>query len=199
MNFFQKLFQSYPQANLQVSQPLLFVVGLGNPGEKYARTRHNFGFLAVEYLQQAWSGSDWRFEKKFQAEISEVNCVGRKIFLVKPQTFMNNSGTTVRNLLDFYKAKPENLIILHDEADIPFGKIKTTLSSRAAGHNGVKDIIEKLGTQDFRRVRLGVGKSINPNISIADHVLQNFSPEEAKLLPALFEEMETLLKAEMTK
>lgn len=196
-SFFKKLFHrtTEPAAPAgEISRTPLFIVGLGNPGKKYVHTRHNLGFLALEHLHQAWGGSEWRLEKKFQAEISEATSAGRRIFLVKPQTFMNKSGESVQALLAFYKAGPENLIVLHDEVDIPFGRVKTTLSSRAAGHNGVKDIIEKLGTQDFRRLRLGVGKSENQNISIADHVLQNFSEEEVKDLPSLFIEVETVLK-----
>lgn len=194
MNFFQKLFHSQPEETREISKGPLFIVGLGNPGKKYATTRHNLGFLMIEYLQREWGGSEWCLEKKFQAKVSETNHAGRNIFLVKPQTFMNNSGQSVRALLDFYKATPTDLIVLHDEVDIPFGKIKTTLSSRAAGHNGVKDIIDKLGTQDFRRLRLGVGKSANPNISTSDHVLQPFSEDESKLLPSLFKETEVVLK-----
>lgn len=196
-SFFKKLFHRATEPPVPApktdSSPL-FIVGLGNPGKKYTHTRHNLGFLAIEHLQKAWGGSEWRLEKKFQAEISEVLYAGRKIFLIKPQTFMNHSGQSTRSLLDFYKATPADLIVLHDEVDIPFGKIKTTLSSRAAGHNGVKDIIERLGTQDFRRLRLGVGKSENPHTSTADHVLQNFSEKEAKSLSLLFAEIENILK-----
>lgn len=196
MSFLKKFFGMQPKRAEILSQPPLFVVGLGNPGKKYQTTRHNFGFLAIDYLQKAWGGSEWRHEKKFQAEVCEAAFAGRKVYLVKPQTFMNHSGTTVRSLLDFYKALPKDIIVLHDEVDIPFGKIKTTLSSRAAGHNGVKDIIEQLGTQDFCRLRLGVGKSENPNVSTADHVLQSFSEEENKNLPHLFSQIELILKNE---
>lgn len=197
MSFFSKLFSK--KSPVPEEKPPLFIVGLGNPGQKYTLTRHNVGFLAVDHLQQAWGGSEWRDEKKFQAEISEAVFSGRKVYLVKPQAFMNHSGTPVRTLLNFYKATPGELIVLHDEVDIPFGKIKATLSSRAAGHNGVKDLIEELGTQDFCRLRLGVGRSANPHLSTADHVLQNFSEAEFKALPPLFQEIETLLKAEITK
>lgn len=172
----------------------MFIVGLGNPGKKYADTRHNLGFLAADYLHTEWGGSEWRLEKKFQAEISETSYRGRKITLVKPQTFMNESGQSIQALLNFYKVTPEELIVLHDEVDIPFGRIKTTLSSRAAGHNGVKDIIDILGTQDFRRLRLGVGKSMNPHVSVSDHVLHNFSDEEQKALPTFLIEIKKTLQ-----
>lgn len=192
-SFFQKLFHRSSETTSASTAPL-FVIGLGNPGKKYANTRHNFGFLAVDSLREAWNGSDWRLEKKFQTEVSETNWKGRKVFLVKPQTFMNNSGDSVQKLLTFYKASPKDIIVLHDEVDIPFGKIKTTLSSRAAGHNGVKDIIEKLGTQDFCRIRLGVGKSENPNTSVADHVLHNFSSSEEEQFPSLVQEIQEVLE-----
>lgn len=193
MNFFSQLFT--PKKMVTNSLPPLFIIGLGNPGKKYANTRHNLGFLTLEHLQQSWGGSEWRLEKKFQAEISEAAYQGRKIMLVKPMTFMNHSGASVQSLMSFYKATPAATIVLHDEVDIPFGSIKTTLSSRAAGHNGVKDIIEHLGTQDFRRVRLGVGKGNNPNISVSDHVLAPFTSDEQSKLSTMFKESETLLKA----
>ncbi len=195
-SFFKKLFRSSSEQTpvVQASTAPLFIVGLGNPGKKYANTRHNLGFLAIEFLQKEWGGSHWQLEKKFQAELSEANYAGRKVLLVKPQTFMNESGTSVQSILKFYKATPADLIVIHDEVDIPFGKIKTTLSSRAAGHNGVKDIIEKLGTQDFRRLRLGVGKSENQNISVSDHVLQNFSNEETNSFSSVFREVENILR-----
>lgn len=196
-SFFKKLFHRATEPSVPApktdSSPL-FIVGLGNPGKKYTNTRHNLGFLAVEHLQKVWGGSEWRLEKKFQAEISEAFSVGRKIFLVKPQTFMNHSGQSTRSLLDFYKATAADLIVLHDEVDIPFGKMKTTLSSRAAGHNGVKDIIERLGTQDFRRLRLGVGKSENPNVSVSDHVLAPFTNLEQSEQSKIFQTAEQHLK-----
>ncbi len=195
MSLLSRLFQS-TKSSTPVSSEMntVFVIGLGNPGKKYAHTRHNFGWLTLDALHMEWQASEWHQEKKFQVEVSEALLQGRKILLVKPQTFMNNSGECVRAILGFHKALPKDIIVLHDEVDIPFGKIKTTVSSRAAGHNGVKDIIDKLGTQDFCRLRLGVGKSANPHISTADHVLQNFSPEEEKELPHLFEQIESLLK-----
>lgn len=191
-SLFQKFFHREIEAKANAP---LFVFGLGNPGKKYLNTRHNFGFLAVDFLKDNLGESEWRLEKKFQTEISEANLKGRKVFLIKPQTFMNNSGESVRAILDFYKASPADLIVLHDEVDIPFGSIKTTVSSRAAGHNGVKDIIEKLGTQDFRRIRLGVGKPENPNISVSDHVLAPFTESEQSELPKVFQAAEDTLKA----
>ena len=195
MSFLSRLFHTASISNTPPTEKsTVFVIGLGNPGKKYVNTRHNLGFLALDKLKQSLHGSDWQLEKKFQAEISEVIHQQYKIFFVKPQTFMNNSGESIQKLLTFYKASPKDIIVLHDEVDIPFGKIKTTLSSRAAGHNGIRDIIEKLGTQDFRRIRLGVGKSENPNVSLADHVLHNFSETEMQQLPTLLEETEQLLK-----
>lgn len=199
MSFFKRLFgprHPISDPSTQARAPL-FIVGLGNPGHRYTLTRHNFGWLALESLREVWHGSEWHTEKKFQAETSEVQYEGKKIWLVKPQTFMNASGASVRAILDFYHASPAQLIVLHDEVDIPFGKIKTTTSSRAAGHNGVQDIIDKLRTQDFRRLRLGVGKPANPNISVADHVLQPFTDLELAALPTYLAEAKSKLETDL--
>lgn len=199
MSFLSRLFSTQPTLADTPRPKPLFIVGLGNPGDKYARTRHNFGWLALDMLHEAWGGNAWRVDKKFQAEISEAAHADRKVFFIKPQTFMNHSGRSVRAILDFYKVSPQDLIVLHDEVDIPFGRIKTTLSSRAAGHNGVKDIIDALGTQDFRRLRLGVGKGDNPQIAISDFVLAPFTPDETVALPALLTEARAKLETEFLR
>lgn len=198
MNFFSKLFSSSAPEPDSGESPL-FIVGLGNPGQRYAGTRHNLGWLLLDELHSAWDGGPWRAEKRFRASVSDARSGARKIILVKPETYMNESGAAVKALLDFYKAAPGDLIVLHDEADIPFGRTKTTQSSRAAGHNGVRDIIERLGTQNFRRLRLGVGKSANPNISTADHVLQPFTDLERVALPAFLSEARGRLETELLR
>lgn len=195
MSFFSRLF-GHAKPPAADGKPT-FIVGLGNPGEKYAKTRHNLGWLLLDELHAAWDGGPWHAEKRFRASISEVRRDGNKFVLIKPETYMNESGSAVRALLDFYRASPADLIVLHDEVDIPFGRSKVTRSSRAAGHNGVKDIIERLGTQDFRRLRLGVGKSAHPQISVADHVLQPFSAEELFALPAFLIEAKIKLETEL--
>lgn len=165
------------------------IIGLGNPGNNHALTRHNAGFLLVDFLQKEWSCDAFQTDKKMSAEISEGQVGRQKILLIKPDTFMNASGTAVSQLIHFYKLAPEDITIIHDDLDIVPGTYKTTTSSRAAGHNGVSDVIEKIGTQDFFRIRLGIGRPAEVSgacIPSHDFVLQKFSPEESITLSALF-------------
>ncbi len=160
------------------------IVGLGNPGEKYNNTRHNAGFLAIDYLIGDLKLEIGQLQNNFKSQILEFEINDEKIVLVKPQTFMNESGTAVKAICDFYKIDAkENLLIIHDDSDLPLGIIKTTGSSSSAGHNGVADIIEKLGSQDFHRIRIGVESRASRNdIPTEAFVLQNFSGEEIKIL-----------------
>ena len=132
------------------------IAGLGNPGEKYDDTRHNIGFAMVDKLQEHWNFPAFGFNKKFQAEVSEGNHASQKLLLLKPQTFMNLSGAAVRAILDFYKLTPADIIVIQDDIDIALGTFKVATDSRSAGHNGVQNIIDQLGTQQFTRLRLGV-------------------------------------------
>jgi len=165
-------------------------IGLGNPGTQYEHTRHNAGFLAVDFLRVQHNLPSFVSSKKFHAEISEGIVNNEKVILVKPQTFMNHSGICVRAVIDFYKLSPEDITVLHDELDLPFGAIKVSEDSRAAGHNGVQDIIDHLGTQTFRRIRIGVDardEQMRKNISGRDYVLQRFSANELEKIPSIFE------------
>lgn len=174
------------------------IIGLGNPGNNHALTRHNAGFLCLDFLQKEWRTDSFRENKKMAAEISEGQVGKYKVLLVKPTTFMNASGTTVSQLVHFYKLTPEDTVIIHDDLDIAPGTYKATSSSRAAGHNGVSDIIEKLGTQDIYRIRLGIGRPTEVNgacMPSHDFVLQNFSSNELSTLQTLFPKV----KDELTK
>ncbi len=165
------------------------IIGLGNPGNNHATTRHNAGFLCLDFLQKEWGGNAFQIEKKMSAEISEGQVGKHPVLLVKPSTFMNASGTAVSQLVHFYKLAPEDIAVIHDDLDIAPGTYKTTGSSRAAGHNGVSDVIEKLGTQDFYRIRLGIGRPAEVTgvcMPSHDFVLQKFPPEELATLTALF-------------
>jgi PTH1 family peptidyl-tRNA hydrolase len=169
------------------------LIGLGNPGKNHVHTRHNAGFLCLDFLQQAWGGSPFQVNQKMSAEISECHLGTHQLFLVKPTTFMNASGTSVSQLVHFYKLLPEDIVVVHDDLDIAPGTFKQTNSSRAAGHNGVSDIIEKLGTQDFTRMRLGIGRPAAVTgacMSAHDYVLQDFSQEEMVTLTALFPQIQ---------
>lgn len=172
------------------------IVGLGNPGEKYKNTRHNAGFIAINksIADLGLRIEDFRLDNKFKAEILETTSPlplssegeeeKQKYLFVKPQTFMNESGTAVKAVCDFYKVDVKNdLLVIHDDSDLPLGTIRTTESSSSAGHNGVADIIEKLGSQDFHRIRIGVESRASRNdIPTEAFVLQNFSEDEIKKL-----------------
>lgn len=177
------------------------IIGLGNPGEKYQNTRHNAGFMMVDKIKEKYAFPDFEFNKKFNSEISKGIIDKSEILLVKPQTFMNLSGESVRSVLDFYKTSPDEIIVTHDDLDIALGKYKIAIDSSSAGHNGVQDIIEKLGTQKFKRIRIGIGQETDGapvcRIDASDFVLQKFNEEELKginnTLNDLLEQIEEFL------
>ena len=157
------------------------IVGLGNPGAKYNNTRHNIGFDVVDALAKSWRTS-LSENRKFQGQYGEaISPGGGKIYLLKPLTFMNRSGQSVRALLDWYKLPPESALIIYDDMDLPVGRIRLRLSGSAGGHNGMKSIISHLGTQAFPRLRVGIGatdKSCGDSDgAVVAHVLGRFSPE----------------------
>lgn len=132
------------------------MVGLGNPGGKYTGTRHNLGFMALDEYTKKHLGPEitWVMETKYPAEILKID---QNLWLVKPQVFMNNSGQAVQSLVDYYRIAVEDVIVIHDDLDLPLGKIKIRLGGSAAGHHGVESIIDQLGTDRFVRIRLGIG------------------------------------------
>ena len=160
------------------------IVGLGNPGAKYQNTRHNFGFMALDLLGKKL-GLTWRDSSKLKAEVAK----NANYVLAKPTTFMNQSGFAVSALLKFYKLSLDDLIVLHDELDIDFGKWKLSSDSRAAGHNGVQSIIDQLGSKKFARFRLGIRSDLSRETDGEKFVLEKFSPEETKKLPAFLEKL----------
>jgi PTH1 family peptidyl-tRNA hydrolase len=177
------------------------IIGLGNPGKEYEHTRHNIGFTFLDHLKQEWGFSDFTLNKKFDAEISEGFHGSEKIILAKPQTYMNLSGTSVRKILDFYKLTPTDILVIQDELDLPLSKYKVTSDSSSAGHNGIKNIIEHLGTQQFKRLRVGIATAQQDAFCLRgahDFVLGKFTSEEQKtlsqLFPLLFDETEKLIR-----
>jgi peptidyl-tRNA hydrolase, PTH1 family len=157
------------------------IVGLGNPGNKYAQTRHNVGFDVLDSLAKRWQ-INFSDRKQFQGIYGEgfsINSAKSK--LLKPQTFMNLSGQSVRAAIDWFKLPPESVLVVYDDLDLPLGKIRLRLSGSAGGHNGMKSIISHLGTQNFPRVRIGIGKSDGEKDTIA-HVLGKFSAVEAPIV-----------------
>ena len=170
------------------------IIGLGNPGKKYEHMRHNFGFMALDFLQKKMDAPKFKMNNKLNAEISKID----KIILAKPQTFMNSSGEAAQKILSFYKISPNEIIVIHDDLDLPFGAIKQSKDSGSAGHNGVQSIIDILGTKNFTRLRLGIGLSSealakddrpHKKIPVEDYVLQNFSSEELKQLPEILQKI----------
>lgn len=154
------------------------IIGLGNPGKKYANTRHNLGFMAVAALHEALKAygiNDWELSKKFNAEVSGCTVHNEKIVLAKPMTFMNDSGQAVQLLMRYYKIPPRYLIVAHDDKDLPLGAIKVQTDRGHAGHNGVASIIEHIGAQDFTRIRLGIASENTKKMTdVADFVLSKF-------------------------
>lgn len=139
------------------------IVGLGNPGDQYLGTRHNLGFLIVDHFARGMGSGGWNLEKKFTSEVIYINPVNQpptsNLILAKPQTSMNKSGLAVSKLTNYYKIDPKDMIVIHDDLDLLLGKIKIRLGGGAAGHHGVESIIEALGTDQFIRVRIGIGNS----------------------------------------
>lgn len=155
------------------------VIGLGNPGRTYLRTRHNLGFRVVEELAVRHG---LRFSKRqFSAEIAEGTVAGVRALLVKPQTFMNASGDAVAPLAGYYQVAPEDILVVHDDLDLTPGKIRIRRSGSAGGHRGIASLIERLGRNDFPRVKIGIGHPEGP-IEVVDYVLQAFSPDVAPLI-----------------
>lgn len=155
------------------------IVGLGNPGKEYVNTRHNAGFLAIDKLADECEVEKFEFNKKFNAEIATATIDKTKIILAKPQTFMNNSGQAVRLIMNFYKIKSNNLILIHDDKDILLGKYKIQTNRGPAGHNGVKSVMERLRTQNFTRIRLGTALANDKKMGdAADFVLSRFNKSE---------------------
>jgi peptidyl-tRNA hydrolase, PTH1 family len=156
------------------------IVGLGNPGQQYERTRHNVGFRVVDTLAIKW-GWSWS-EHRAKAVLASGTVGGEKIMLVKPLTFMNLSGESVGELVRWYKVPFEDLLIIYDELDLPIGRLRLAPRGSAAGHNGMKDIIAKLHTSDFPRLRIGIGQPQNSHIKGRDHVLSTATGDDAILL-----------------
>jgi len=162
-----------------------FFVGLGNPGAEYARQRHNVGFMALDRIADHAGGVSWR--KKFQGQLADITLDGVKCVLLKPQTFMNDSGRSVQEASRFYKVAPGDIVVFHDEVDLAPGKVRVKSGGGAAGHNGLKSIAAHLG-QDFRRVRIGVGHPGHKD-RVPGYVLHDFSKADLAWLEPLLDDI----------
>jgi PTH1 family peptidyl-tRNA hydrolase len=161
------------------------IVGLGNPGQKYTLTRHNIGFLVVDAIVSATRASNTHVVEKSEHNADTFK-IGSDILLVKPKTFMNLSGESVQPLLSFYKIPLENLLVIHDEVDIPFTQLRLQKGRGHGGHNGIRNIHEKLGAE-YARLKVGVGRPSIPNMSVADFVLQDFAKTEMATMPEVLQ------------
>jgi peptidyl-tRNA hydrolase, PTH1 family len=170
------------------------IVGLGNPGKEYEKTRHNAGFMAVEKLAEEFGFGSFKLATKHKAEVVEGSIGGVKTILAKPQTFMNLSGQSVRSLAQFYKISPSDLIVIFDDVAIPGGTLRIRPDGSAGGHNGMKSIIQELSTQDFVRVRLGIEPKQPSRIPLEDHVLGKFTKHEASLMQENLEKIPAVVK-----
>ena len=173
---------------------LRLLVGLGNPGARYARNRHNIGFMAVDAIVRRHGFGPWR--KRFQGALAEGNLAGEKVAALKPMTYMNESGRSVGEAMRFFNLEPKDVIVIHDELDLPPGKVRVKTGGGVAGHNGLRSLGAHIG-RDFQRVRIGVG---HPGVKelVQPYVLQNFPPEEmtgwvVPLLAAVAEAMPLLV------
>lgn len=170
---------------MQENKPVL-IVGLGNPGGEYKNTRHNVGFMAVDYL--AGNDANWKNEKNALVFRTDIN--GHKVIFVKPQTYMNNSGVAVGALMTFYKVPLENIIVIHDDMDIDVGTFREKIGGGSAGHNGIKSIDAHIG-RDYRRIRIGVGhpRDFGLPIEPADWVLGKFTDAQLNTINSVIENL----------
>lgn len=188
------------QKEREALPPVTFLlVGLGNPGQKYERTRHNAGFIAADHIA---AKCDVKVDRsKYHALISEINLGGARGIIMKPETFMNKSGVAVAEAARFYNIPPERIIVLHDEISFDPGIFRIRRKGSAGGHNGLKSIIEHVGSQDFPRLKLGVGQKPNPEYDLADWVLGKFPEDDlAKLrsrLDDVYSAVELIIKGDI--
>jgi len=172
-----------------MNQTIKIVTFLGNPGNEYARTRHNVGWIVADEFSPL-TGANW--QKKFKGLFCQASISGKKFYFLKPQTFMNLSGESVQAAMQFFKIKPEELLVVHDEIELDFGVIGFKKGGGLGGHNGLRSIEKQIGTRDFYRFRIGVSRPAHGNV--ASYVLSKFSPEEQEWLPVLLEKSASLLE-----
>ena len=180
-DLFKKIEKQAPTVQGPVTH---LIVGLGNPGVQYANTRHNAGFLALDHIAEKLGA---RIERtRFKALTAEATLGGAHVMLLKPQTFMNLSGESVREAAAFYHIEPAKIIVIYDDINLPVGRLRVRGKGSDGGHNGIKSIVSQLGSNEFPRIRVGVGERPNPEYDLADWVLSNFTPTEREGLVATF-------------
>ena len=161
------------------------IVGLGNPGAEYARTRHNAGFLVAECLAGRWRAG-WTYEKKFNARLARAEAGAHRVLLCEPQTYMNSSGAAVGAVMKFYQLTPPQVLVVVDDADLPLGEVRLRAGGSSGGHHGLESVEQHLGTREFARLRLGIGRKDGAR-EITDYVLDRFDAAEAALMEKVLE------------
>lgn len=169
-----------------MNQESKLIVGLGNPGKEYELTRHNIGFLILDKLAGRKS-AEWKLSAKYRCQLATFREYGSEIGLCKPQTFMNRSGESVGPLAGFYKIPLESVLVIADDVELPFGTLRMRGKGSPGGHNGLKSIEQRLGSDQYPRLKVGVGRNDHPAKSLANHVLGKFSPSESELLDHVIE------------
>lgn len=159
------------------------IVGLGNPGEKYEKTRHNIGFEIINLFKESECFPDFNYDKKFNGLVSKKG----DLFLLKPQTFMNRSGQSIKAISNYYNISPKKTVVIHDDADIPLGKVKIDKNKSSGGHKGIQSVIDHLSTKDFWRIRFGIGK--DPSEKAGNIALKKFSKKEREIVSNLKEKI----------
>ncbi|MEZ4814220.1 MAG: aminoacyl-tRNA hydrolase [Bdellovibrionota bacterium] len=172
---------------------MYLVVGLGNPGPRYSLTRHNAGFIFLDFLAEGLSAK-FQEKRSYEALYTEVEFAGTRLCLLKPQTFMNLSGRSVAAVLRNTEITPDKILVFHDEVEIPAGDLRIKMGGGDAGHNGLKSIRDSIGTGDFYRFRMGVGRPSNPQMDLAAYVLERYAKSEQELLMSQLENAEACLE-----
>ena len=183
------LFKKIEQSSATSAPVSFIIVGLGNIGKQYETTRHNAGFIAVDYIAEKFGAKIDRV--KFHSTVGEANIAGARVLLMKPSTLMNNSGVAVGEAATFYKIPPERVLVLHDEISFDPGIIRIRRKGSAGGHNGLKSIIARLPGENFPRIKIGVGKKPNPEYDLADWVLGKFPESDMKTLRSRLDDIAT--------
>jgi PTH1 family peptidyl-tRNA hydrolase len=168
-----------------------FIAGLGNPGKKYDRTRHNIGFEVIDYFAKHNGFNEWQISK-FKALTCDSTIFNCKTILLKPQTFMNNSGESIQKIMAYYKLTMNDLLVVYDDLSIPFGQIRTRNDGTAGGHNGIKSIIKHIG-KEFPRLKIGVKNQLLNDMDQSDFVVAKFTKEEVKNIPSIISEASELI------
>ena len=184
-------YDSQPYYTIGNSATVL-VVGLGNPGKKYAANRHNVGFMALDKYHATHEFSNWTEKKDLNCMLAEGIVGNTKVLLIKPTTFMNNSGDAVQKVQNFYRIYNADAVVIHDELDVDFGTIRTRNGGGSAGHNGIKSITNAVG-EDYARIRVGIGPKTPAQIDSADFVLQDFSAKEQESIAMILNEVCTII------